>query len=418
MNVKIKVLWFCNAAFSDAKPNATGTWLYAMANALVDTRAIQLYNITQANVKCVTRIDYQSICQWFVPFESLENGLPCSKTIKEIQGIVNDIKPDVIHIWGTESYWGLLTARKIIKGYKIILDMQGLMIKCAEVFYGGLTFNELLHCIEFKDLVLPHRSLFAKKMGYKKWGRFEIEMIRNHCNISTQSNWIQAQIEAINSDCNLFRTGIVIRNEFYTAQPWISKNVYNRNAPIIFTYSSDFTSYKGLHLLFRALALLKHKFPSIVLKIAGEHRQKRVSQPGYYRWLINEARSLGIDNSIQWLGSLDATRIIEQFYISSAVIIPSYVESYSLAFAEAMIVGVPTVVSFAGAMPELAKHEESALYFPVGDEMMCAYQTEKILMNREMAESISFNARKIALTRNNVEKVVKHQIQIYNEVLN
>jgi len=48
-----------------------------------------------------------------------------------------------------------------------------------------------------------------------------------------------------------------------------------------------------------------------------------------------------------------------------------------LALAEVMIVGLPTVVSYIGAMPKLAQHNESALYFPVGDYMACSIQIEK-----------------------------------------
>ena len=100
----MKVLWFSNAVFNGNTPKATGTWLYSMANALID-RGVELYNITQK--KDVVEIQFNEIDdikQWILPEYKLYNGLPRLKYIKQIQTLVDNIKPDIIHIWGVESY--------------------------------------------------------------------------------------------------------------------------------------------------------------------------------------------------------------------------------------------------------------------------------------------------------------------------
>ena len=53
-------------------------------------------------------------------------------------------------------------------------------------------------------------------------------------------------------------------------------------------------------------------------------------------------------------------------------VMPSFIETYCLAFAEAMMVGVPVVVSFAGAMPELAEHNKEAMFYNPLDHITCA----------------------------------------------
>ena len=93
----IKVLWFCNVEFSVKESTTTGTWLHTMANELIDTEEVQLFNITQASVKNITQRDSKSICQWLVPFEKVKsNGLPGIRIIQQIQKIVDFIKPDII----------------------------------------------------------------------------------------------------------------------------------------------------------------------------------------------------------------------------------------------------------------------------------------------------------------------------------
>lgn len=127
-------------------------------------------------------------------------------------------------------------------------------------------------------------------------------------------------------------------------------------------------------------------------------------QDGYSKWLKKRIKLLGIDENVTWLGSLDAANLILQMHKANVVVVPSFVESYCLAFDEALTVGVPTVVSFAGAMPELATHEKSALYFPPGDAVMCANAIEKVFLDCEYATELSWNAysEKKIKTKSNV----------------
>jgi hypothetical protein len=48
---------------------------------------------------------------------------------------------------------------------------------------------------------------------------------------------------------------------------------------------------------------------------------------------------------------------------------------------------------------------------------MCAYQLERILTDQGLAEKLSRNARASAIERNNAEAVVKHQLEIYQQVI-
>jgi len=396
----MKVLWFCNAEFSELKSAATGTWLHSMANALVNSGEVQLYNITQGKVKHITRHDHQSITQWLVPVQSLTKfGLPRSKTIYEIQQIVNEVKPDVIHIWGTESYWGLLTARGYLKG-NVILEIQGLKFVIEKYIYSGLSSLDIFRCFGLKELLKPSVSLPGVKSSFRQWGKFEKEMLMKHHIISTQSNWVRTYVKNLNPFAQVFNTTILLRNDFLEANKWEMESCVPYQ---IFTSTSSSISYKGLHILFDAVAILKLRFPKIRLCIAGSIKSG-IRQDGYSKWLQRKAKKLGILENIFWLGSLNAHNIVNQMYNANVVVVPSFVESYCLALEEALMVGVPTVVSFAGAMPELAVHEKTALFFPPGDAAMCANAIEIFFEDKEYANTISQNAYN--------EKVVKKELNI------
>jgi glycosyltransferase involved in cell wall biosynthesis len=292
--------------------------------------------------------------------------------------------------------------------------MQGLLSACAKVYYGGLTNKELLYCIGPKQVLLPNRFLYFKKKEYERRAVLERFVIQKLPYISVQSEWVRSHVELENPTCNISPTGILLRKEFYEAQAWTLINNIN---PIIFTITNCAFCYKGLHILFRAIAILKQKIPTIQLRIAGHIQKHKFIDDGYIRWLNKEAKRLGINDSIEWLDALDADGLIKQFHAASVVAFPSFVESYCLALAETMIVGVPTVVSYAGGMTEMARHNETALYFPVGDIVSCAWQIEKILKDKMLSEKLSQNARIAGLSRNNPDRVIKRQLEIYNKVI-
>lgn len=417
MIMKKTVLWLCNRPIEEGTDRRDGTWFTAMARALAESGKIQLAIVAQANVKDVVQCDYGAITQWVVPFDSLgRNGLPPQRTIDAIKRAVDKIKPDLIHVWGTENYWGLLTARRILQE-PAVLEIQGIKYVCAKVYYGGLTLTELIRCIGPVEILRPTSNLFFGKRRFKYWGRFEKEMILKHKNISTQSNWVRAHMSALKQGCILFETGMMLRREFFEATPWAPLRNQNKDVVSIFTSSSGAVAYKGLHVLMRAIAILRKKYPRIVLNVGGDIVKKGIRRSGYSRWLESEAARLAITDNIRWLGPLDALGIIQQFHKASAVVVPSFIETYSLAMAEAMLVGVPVVASYAGAMPELANDGDSALFFPPGDESACAWQLERILRDQVLASHVSQNARQVGLQRNNSLAVLERQVDVYKEIL-
>ena len=412
MNDKLKVLWFSNLAFSDIKHNGSGTWLHSMAEALVNTGAIQLFNITQARVKDATRQNSKSICQWLVPYESLSTyGLPSSKTIQEIQNIVDDIKPDIIHIWGTECYWGLLTSRGYIKG-NIILEIQGLKFAIEKYFYSGLSFLDILKCFGLKEILKPSVSLIGLKYFLKQWGKFEKEILMNHKYISTQSDWVRVHIKNVNPMAQIFNTSIPLRTEFIVANKWEVDSCLPYQ---VFTSTSSIMPYKGLHILLDAIAILNKRYPQIRLHIAGSNITG-LREGGYSKWLKKKIKRLGIDPNVIWTGALDAKSLIMQIHKANVVVVPSFVESYCLAFDEALTVGAPTVASFAGAMPELATHEKTALFFSPGDVVMCANAIERFFVDSDYAAKVSCNAYNEKKTKNNTN-IALSQLTTYRKIM-
>ncbi len=408
---KIKVLWLSNRVLSD-NLMGTGTWLSAMAEGLSTSKEITLGNISTGSLNIMTRQDYKGITQWVFPdiHYSLNNGLPQKHYLSNIIESIEKFSPDVVHVWGTELFWGLLSARELIKR-PILLELQGVKSAIAKVFSGGLTLKEQFDCIGLKEIIRK-TTIPQEQNKFEKWGIFEREIIQGHQFITVQSPWLVAQVRSINGDCQVFRNEFLLQEPFYSASPWqLNKNIK------IFCSTSYPSPFKGLHVAIRAIAILKNKYPNIQLRIAGAYPKKGLRQDGFVGWILNESRKLGVESNLLWLGPLTVDEIIDELQNCSVNLTPTFVEGYCLALAEALFLGVPSVVSFTGGTSYLAKDEDTALFFPPGDHVMCAYQVERLLTDTSLVERLSYSAREVALVRNNPEQIIRNQVSIYRSIL-
>lgn len=383
-----------------------------MAERLVASGNVTLGNITSAKVRRMTRQDCGTIKQWTVPLsvQSGGDGLPSQKVVANILEASREFAPNLIHVWGTEYFWGLLTSRKIV-GVSSLLEIQGLKEPYSRVYDGGLARSERIACIGIKELI-NLRSISGDGKKFQSWGRFEREIIAGHRFVSSQTAWVDAWVRASNHSCKIFHSDLALREPFYRAEPW------NPPAnPVIFCSAAYPVPYKGLHVAIRAVAILKNTFPHVRLRIAGAHQRKGIRQNGYVAWLNRQVLRLGLVSNVEWLGPLDANEIVHELHMAAAMVVPTFIENCCTAMQEAMMVGTPVVATYTGGLPSIAKEEESALFFPIGDEVMCAYQLQRVITDRELSSRLSHTARAVAIKRNDPAEIVAKQLEIYRHVI-
>ena len=415
----MRVLWLSNRPFSRQEAVDSGTWLGALGRGLVASGEVELGNITMADGvslgegDTLVRRDDGPIRQWLAPpCTPGADGLPGGDLVAGIVRAAGEFVPDVVHIWGTEGYWGLLTSRGILRGPSM-LDIQGLKGPCSRVYAGGLTPRERLACTGLREVVRHDAGISTIRRSYAAWSAFEREMIRGHRFITTQSPWVEAWVRAVNGSAGTFHTELALREAFYGAQPWTTQS-----SVTVFASSAYSAPFKGLHDAVRAVALLKRRVPRARLRIAGEEpRTTGIKRDGYAAWLRRLTHQLQVDDSIDWLGPLPASGVVAELQRCGAMLMPSHCESYGMAMAEALYLGVPVVAAHTGGSDWLARDEESAAFFIAGDEVMCARQLERVLADDELSSRLSAAARGAARPRHDPHAIVAGQLSRYRTVL-
>lgn len=412
----MKILWLCNVRFTNESIKASGTWLLPMAQGLLGKGDVELYSVAESRDVCEVQEEIiGGIHQFTIPWRKrirYIQSLPTLESCAFVKEIVNRVKPDLIHVWGTESIWGYMNVRHCFDGYKTLLEIQGLSSSYS-YYYGGLTFIDRLKTMGINEIIKPWRSIYFGKMQFGRRGKVELQVIRSFNDISYQSGWVKEELMKKNSVATLHATKIVLRDSFYTAAPWT--DFAHNNKQIVFSICAGATPYKGTEILIKAISTLIDKFPNLELRLAGNFQD---TKNGLTRFYLKEIHRLGIGDNVKFLGPIAEDVIVKELQNANVAVIPSFVETYCLAFAESMMVGTPTVAAKSAALPYLAEDMEEALFYSPKDYKECSDRIKLLLEDHSLSNRISIKGRERRLRENEKDTVFDTQYSIYKKILN
>jgi glycosyltransferase involved in cell wall biosynthesis len=401
----LTILWFSNYRFTGESIKTTGTWLKVMGESLSKHENIRLINISFSNKNEFSFETVNGIDQYLVPsrFNSV-NSLLNTDLIIKIDRIIDKIKPNIIHVWGTESFWGLI-AGKYVDNVKVLLEMQGVLIQIKQHFFGGMSFFDVLRCTGPKELLKFKTHLLYQYKTYSLKSTIEESLIKANKYISVQSDWTCKIVNSINPQAKIFNSLIPLRVEFIKAKDTWNSSKSGR----IFTSLATLHSFKGLHVAIQSVAVLRQNGIDATINIAGAYSHG-LRKSGYQRYLHALIKKYKLEEHVFWLGALDADELVCEFQRASAIIIPSYVESYCVSLYEALCIGTPVVCSFAGAMTESSRLGPNVKYFQPGDFISAAFLLKGYLTN---------STKKTFFINNVVSPNIatERQLSIYHELL-
>jgi glycosyltransferase involved in cell wall biosynthesis len=128
-----------------------------------------------------------------------------------------------------------------------------------------------------------------------------------------------------------------------------------------------------------------------------------------------EARSLGLEQSVSFLGKLD--QIAPLLAAADLFLLPSQSESFGLSALEALASGVPVVGTKAGGLPEVVRDGETGVLCAVGDIEGMAAAARSILADRNKWTAMSALASSDSRTRFSQDAIVSQYETLYRRSL-
>lgn len=412
----MKILWIVNTIFPypaeqlKIKNSVFGGWLEGLLNQIKEREGIELGIATVYNGSEIKKYYDGRVTYYLMP------GAPAikynSKLNKYAMNILNDFKPEILHIHGTEYAHGLSFINICNEKIKKVVSIQGLVSGIEKVYLASIPYNEILKNITLRD-ILRQDNLLQQKNKFKIRGINEIEIIKKADVVIGRTTWDYANTKEINPNEKYYHNDEVLRHSFYTDE-W---DVEKCEKYTLFCSQAGYP-IKGAHFLLKTVAILKQEYPKIKLFIAGENiLNKGIRTSGYAKYLLKLINKYEILENVIFTGILSENEMKEKMLKSHIFILPSAIENSSNSLGEAMMLGMPCVATNTGGTMDMLEHKKEGYLYPYTEPAMCANYISDFFQNDDLCIAMGKNARKTALRRHNPDKNAKECIELYEEII-
>jgi glycosyltransferase involved in cell wall biosynthesis len=395
------ILWITNNPFSyhnvllgvSDKPKNSGSWLDAAFTGIASESDIRLHIVTISNVREILRGEYEGHKFYVLPGGDMGHyDVHSVSNIENWKRLEQEVNPDVVHVWGTESRFAY-TAIRAFKKRKVAIYMQGVINTIVDYYYSGIP--DEYRCSSIRDRVekLLGQGEYKSFLEQKK---LEADMIKMADAVIVENDWCEYQCKALNPQCKVFRNKLPIKEEFYSTA-W-DKDNFERHT--IFTNSGGYP-IKGHHILFKALSIVKQAYPDVKVYIPGRKLNMspkgkgKLRQTSYEQYLNALIKEYGLEENIEYLGNLSSKDMATYIEKCNAYVMPSIVENHSSSLIEALVVGAPCISSFVGGVRSLVENEKNCLLYNSLDYQVLAGLIIKVFASEEYAQYLSSNTKTI-----------------------
>jgi glycosyltransferase involved in cell wall biosynthesis len=321
--------------------------------------------------------------------------------------IMDDFKPDLIHVFGTETGYGKILMHK---SKKVIFHLQGLVAPYADVYFPpGFTKLQILLKSNlssvFRGITFVHNYILLKKKGKR-----EQVLIKYWKYFSGRTEWDRNYIKLINPNAHYFHFEELLRKEFFENE-WKQPSEVAANEEVVIGTTINPNLYKGLDLVYKVLSLTKGI--NIQWKIFG------ISEEDILNMTVKRALRINSQHqNIKFYGQVSAEELISQLKTCHFFVHPSYIDNSPNSVCEAMMLGMPVLSSSVGGITTLIANKETGFLFNPYDKYDLAGLLINLINNYEKAKQAGMNARLIALKRHSAEDIISVLGNIYHTIIN
>lgn len=415
----MKLLWVCNVIIAEMaekinhpKPQPA-SWISGIYGELHKEQDIHLvYLYPDSHWKDAFSFDNLDV----IPFDTKWDEVS-DETINFFIKVLQEHKPDVIHIFGTEfSHTGAMVeaAERTGNIEKVVVSIQGLVSVYSKHFSAFLP-HHVMSGKTFYEWVKFY-GLKRQQQSFIKRGRMEEAVLRRVKHVIGRTDWDRACVERINPDVVYHHCNENMRSSFYHNQ-WNYENCEKHSVFV----SQCYYPIKGLHLVLEAMADLIKWYPDIQLYTTGSINmdgsfESRIRRTYYQKYCMKLIRDYGLEKHITFLGYLDEQAMCQRFLKSNVFVCASSIENSPNSLGEAMLLGVPAISSDVGGVKNMMTHNEDGFVYQADAPYMLAYYIKWVFENSEKLSKFSNNAHQHAMRTHDRAENMRKLFNIYRAI--
>lgn len=308
---------------------------------------------------------------------------------KSVARAVAEIRPDIIHIWGTETCVQNVVAEVAPDVPKVVF-LQGL-INVHKRYYNAPTRRLSLPLGRTPREWVTERVRTAM---FCRQARFEKEELCAAGNVILDSAFATAIVKSIAPHAKLFEYRLLPPHAFFEEEHR-HENATPHTVFTVYGGSRD----KGLHQLLRALAIVKRTVPDVKLYIPGPfHTNGQGGLDTAARLSANERLLFRIihreqlADNVVFCGKLSQAEMAAKMASCSLFVNPSVMENHAGALREALALGMPAISTYCGSVGEYVTEGVTGMLYRYEEHEVLAHKMLTLLTTPNLAERMGQNA--------------------------
>jgi glycosyltransferase involved in cell wall biosynthesis len=417
----MKVLWFSNTPalgieflYKKKKLEGTGGWMYSLNKHLQHNveLGVAFHYPYKKDVFNFEKSRFYPIYTGSIIFENLKKRffgkVYDTDFLNQYLKIIEDVKPDIIHIHGTENAFLCILGKTNIP---VVISIQGNLTVINQKFNSGFQkkyVHDKVGELSLKSLLFGRMNFYRGYKNIEKMSEIEQRHLKKVKFIIGRTDWDRRITRILAPESTYFVGNEMLRDSFYE-NTWIDN--FCPNKLVLFTTNGN-SYYKGFETLCHALNLLNITGINVEWRVAGVTTDSLINKITV-KYLKDDYPEKGL----LLLGSLDEKELVDNLKESNIYIMPSHIENSPNNLCEAMILGMPCIATFAGGTGSILIDGEEGILIQDGDPWAMAGAIIELKDNIAKAVQYGIAARQKALKRHNKNEIVGKLLENYKTII-
>ena len=208
---------------------------------------------------------------------------------------------------------------------------------------------------------------------------------------------------------NVIPNGISLNNFSGVEKDYDFRRKYAMDNEKIILYVGRLVYEKGIQHLIGAMPKILANYHDAKLVICGKG--------GMIDELRQETKNLGIENKVYFAGYCDSKTVQKMYKCADIAVFPSTYEPFGIVALEAMLAGIPIVVSDVGGLNEIVEHGVTGMKSYAGNSNSISDSVLSLLFDAKLCDNVSKNAVKKVKELYNWNKIAQDTHYVYEQAI-
>ena len=231
--------------------------------------------------------------------------------------------------------------------------------------------------------------------------------------VIVNSNYMKCELQRLFGlpfeKINVVPNGINLTNFNGIERDYEFRRQYAMDNEKIILYVGRLVYEKGIQNLISAMPKILQGYHDTKLVIAGKG--------GMFDELKAQSDSMGLGNKVYFTGYLNSKQVQKMYKCADIAVFPSTYEPFGIVALEAMLAGIPTVVSDVGGLNEIVEHGVDGMKSYAGNPNSIADSVLTLLYDHQLCDNISKNAKNKVKEQFNWNKIAQDTHFIYEKAI-